>query len=115
MKGMGNMKILLIAVNAKYIHSNPAVFSLKACAGEFEPYITVLEFTINQQPSYILREIYKKKPDVVAFSCYIWNRTIIGEVICDLHKIMPDIDIWAGGPEVSYDGLNVIDEWFLVI
>ncbi len=107
------MKILLIAVNAKYIHSNPAVFSLKACAGEFEPYITVLEFTINQQPSDILREIYKKKPDVVAFSCYIWNRTIIGDVICDLHKIMPDIDIWAGGPEVSYDGLNVIDEWKL--
>lgn len=107
------MNILLVAVNAKYIHSNPAVFSLKSCAGEYEPYVTVLEFTINQQPSYILREIYKKNPDVAAFSCYIWNRSIIGEVICDLHKIMPDLDIWAGGPEVSYDALEVIEEWKL--
>lgn len=107
------MNILLVAVNAKYIHSNPAVFSLKACAGEYESYVDVMEFTINQQASYILSEIYKKRPDVVAFSCYIWNRNIVGEVIADLHKIIPDIDIWAGGPEVSYDALHVIDEWQL--
>lgn len=107
------MNILLVAINAKYIHSNPAVFSLKSCAGEYEPYVKVLEFTINQQASYILREIYKSHPDVVAFSCYIWNRSMIGEVICDLHKIMPDIDVWAGGPEVSYDAFKVIEEWKL--
>ena len=71
------MNILLVAINAKYIHSNPAVFSLKSCAGEYESYVDVMEFTINQQASYILSEIYKKRPDVVAFSCYIWNRNLI--------------------------------------
>lgn len=107
------MRILLVAINAKYIHSNPAVFSLKACAGEYESYVDVAEYTINQQSSYILREIYKKRPDVVAFSCYIWNRSMIAEIISDLHKIMPNIDLWAGGPEVSYDALDVIKEWGL--
>lgn len=107
------MNILLVAVNAKYIHSNPAVYSLRACAGEYQPYVSILEFTINQQPSYLLHEIYKKKPDVVAFSCYIWNREIIGNLISDLNKILPDTDIWAGGPEVSYNASAVIDEWEL--
>lgn len=107
------MKILLVAVNAKYIHSNPAVFSLKACTGEYESYVDVAEFTVNQHPSYILSEIYKRHPDVIAFSCYIWNRNLIAQVIADLHKIMPDTDIWAGGPEVSYDADRVIKEWKL--
>ena len=107
------MNILLAAVNAKYIHSNPAVYSLKSCAEPYSPHVTIREFTINQQPSYILQEIYKMQPDVIAFSCYIWNRSLIGQVICDLHKILPDTDIWAGGPEVSYHALDTIDEWQL--
>ena len=107
------MNILLVAINAKYIHSNPAVFSLKSCAGEYESLVDVMEFTINQQTSYILSEIYKKRPDVVAFSCYIWNRNMVGEIISDLHKIMPNVEIWAGGPEVSYDASDVIKEWKL--
>lgn len=107
------MNILLAAVNAKYIHSNPAVFSLKACAGAYSSHVTVREFTINQQPAYILREIYKLHPDVIAFSCYIWNRSIISQVINDLHKILPDTDIWAGGPEVSYHTMDIIKEWQL--
>ena len=107
------MKILLVAINAKYIHSNPAVFSLKACAGEYESCVDVAEYTINQQPSYILHEIYRKHPDVIAFSCYIWNRSLIAGIISDLHKIMPDTDLWAGGPEVSYDAADVIKEWKL--
>ena len=61
------MHILLVAVNAKYIHSNPAVHSLKSCAGEYAAHISILEFTINQQPFFILQEIYKKHPDVIAF------------------------------------------------
>ena len=77
------MKILLIAINAKYIHSNPAVYSLKACAGEYESDIDIAEFTINQQPSFILREIYEKQPDVAAFSCYIWTREMVGSKISD--------------------------------
>ncbi|MCI9124417.1 MAG: B12-binding domain-containing radical SAM protein [Eubacterium sp.] len=107
------MKILLVAVNAKYIHSNPAVFSLKACAGTYQSYVDVLEFTINQPPSFLLREIYKKHPDVIAFSCYIWNRTIIEQVIKDLRKILPDTDLWAGGPEVSFQAHSIIRLWGL--
>ena len=108
-----DMKILLVAINAKYIHSNPAVYSLKSCTGEYQSHVDIVEFTINQQPSYILREIYKKHPDVVAFSCYIWNYSLIDSIIPDLHNILPDVDIWAGGPEVSYDAPEVIKRWQL--
>lgn len=107
------MKILLVAVNAKYIHSNPAVFSLKACTGKYESYVDVAEYTINQQSSYILHDIYKRYPDVIAFSCYIWNRSMIAGIISDLHKILPETDIWAGGPEVSYNAADVVQEWKL--
>ena len=107
------MKILLVAINAKYIHSNPAVYSLKSCVGEYESHVDIVEFTINQQPSLILREIYKKHPDVIGFSCYIWNYNLIDSIIPDLHNILPDVDIWAGGPEVSYDASEVIKRWKL--
>lgn len=107
------MNILLVAVNAKYIHSNPAVFSLKSCTGEYKSYVDIIEFTINQKPSFILQEIYKRHPDVIAFSCYIWNRSMIDAIIPDLHKIMPDTDIWAGGPEVSYNASEIIQKWQL--
>ena len=105
------MKILLVAINAKYIHSNPAVYSLKSCVGEHESCVDIIEFTINQQSSFILREIYKRHPDVIAFSCYIWNITLIDNIIPDLYKVLPDTDIWAGGPEVSYDAAEVIQKW----
>lgn len=67
------MKILLVAVNAKYIHSNPAIYSLLSYAGNYREFIETAEFTINHRKEYILQEIYKKKPDVLCFSCYIWN------------------------------------------
>ncbi len=107
------MKILLVAINAKYIHSNPAVFSLKACASEYGSLVDIVEFTINQQPAYILQEIYKKAPDVVAFSCYIWNYRLIDSIIFDLHKVLPDADIWAGGPEITYNAEETIRKWQL--
>lgn len=107
------MKILLVAVNAKYIHSNPAVYSLKSCAGKYESRVEIAEFTINQQPAYILQQIYKRQPDVVAFSCYIWNRSMISAIIPDLHKLLPQADIWAGGPEVTYDAAEAIRSWGL--
>lgn len=107
------MNILLIAVSAKYIHSNPAVFSLKSCTGAYSPHVSILEFTINQQPSFMLQQIYKKHPDVIAFSCYIWNRSTIDCLIPDLHKLLPDTDIWAGGPEVSYNAGEIISRWQL--
>ena len=68
------MKILLTAVNAKYIHSNPAVYSLRACAGgDLQPFLEIAEYTINNRKEEILADIYRRKPDVVAFSCYIWK------------------------------------------
>ncbi|MCM1048279.1 MAG: B12-binding domain-containing radical SAM protein [Clostridiales bacterium] len=98
------MKILLIAINAKYIHSNPAVYSLRAYAGEqFAPYIEIAEYTINNRKEEILADIFRRKPDVAAFSCYIWNWSMVSSIIAELPKIMEDMDIWLGGPEVSYN------------
>jgi len=97
------MKILLSAINAKYIHSNLAVYSLKAYAKEYKENIEIAEFTINNQADYILEEIYKRKPKVLCFSCYIWNISIVETVIREFHKLCPDVPIWVGGPEVSYE------------
>lgn len=97
------MKVLLVAVNAKYIHSNLAVYSIKAYAKKYIDHIVLKEFTINNSTEDILRGIYKEEADVVAFSCYIWNISIIAEIIEDMKKIKPDVKIWFGGPEVSYD------------
>ncbi len=97
------MKILLAAINAKYIHSNLAVHSLKASAGEWKEQIEIAEFTINNQPDYILEEVYKRKPDVLMFSCYIWNLTMIEIVMREFHKLCPFVPIWLGGPEVSFE------------
>lgn len=97
------MKILFTAINAKYIHSNLAVYSLKAAAGEYAQAIEIGEYTINLSPDYILAEIYKKKPDVLMFSCYLWNLTMIEEIIAEYHKLCPQVPIWIGGPEVSFE------------
>ena len=97
------MKILLTAINAKYIHSNLAVYALKAAASEYKDCIEIAEFTINNQVDYVLQEIYKKKPDVLMFSCYIWNLAMIEQVIREYHKLCPKVPIWLGGPEVSFE------------
>lgn len=104
------MKILLIAVNAKYIHSNPGLYSMRTFADKYREHIEIAEYTINNLKEYILADIYKKKPDVAAFSCYIWNWTIIQDVIVELHKVLPETSIWVGGPEVSYDAEQVLKE-----
>ena len=97
------MKILLVAVNAKYIHSNLAVYSLKSYASKYKEQIEIAEYTINNYVDDILGDIYKRKPDMVGFSCYIWNISMIDEIARELRKILPDVKIWFGGPEVSYD------------
>ena len=97
------MKILLTAINAKYIHSNLAIYSLRTCAGEYSENVELAEFTINNQKDYILEEIYKKNPDVLCLSCYIWNIDYVESVAKEFHKICPDVPIWVGGPEVSYE------------
>ncbi len=96
-------KILLVAVNAKYIHSNLAVYSLRAAARAYADQIEIAEYTINQQPDQVLGDIYRRQPDVVAFSCYIWNGEMIGELLQELSKVLPQAELWVGGPEVSYD------------
>lgn len=106
------MKFLLVAVNAKYIHSNPAVYSLQAYAGEkLRPYVEVAEYTINNRTEDILADIYLRKPDAVAFSCYIWNWSMIRRIFVELHKLLPQIPIWLGGPEVSFDAEEILERY----
>jgi len=97
------MKILLTAMNAKYIHSNLAVYSLKAYAKAFAEHIVIGEYTINNRADYILEQIYKQKPDVLCISCYIWNISYVEEIIREFHKLCPQVPIWLGGPEVSFE------------
>ena len=97
------MRILLAAVNAKYIHLNLALHSLRQYAKEFTDQIEICEFTINQYQENIIQEIYRKKPDLLAFSCYIWNISQVISVCRTLRILLPDLPIWLGGPEVSFE------------
>lgn len=103
------LKFLLVAINAKYIHSNLAVYSLKASAGADGGCVRIAEYTINNYVDEILSSIYKQRPDVVAFSCYIWNIGMVEELADLLYKAAPGIPIWAGGPEVSYDAPEFLE------
>ena len=104
------MKILLVACNAKYIHSNLAVYDLQAYASDYADHIVLKEYTINQQKDDIMRDIYLEHPEVVCVSCYIWNLSFVKELMADLIKILPGADFWAGGPEVSYDAEKFLTE-----
>ena len=113
-----SMKILLTAINAKYIHSNPAVYSLaayakdKLTAEEKEKcQIEIAEYTINHRTESIIAEIYKKKPDVLNFSCYIWNWEYVQEVMTELHKLLPNVPIYLGGPEVSFTSQEIMEQY----
>ena len=105
------MMFLLAAINAKYIHSNPAVYSLRAFAKEHVPEanVEIGEYTINHQMEQILQDIFRRKPDFVGFSCYIWNISHVLDLVRDLHKVLPDCAIWLGGPEVSYDAVQMLE------
>lgn len=102
--------ILLAAINAKYIHSNLAVYSLKAYAKKYQNQIGLAEYTINQNPDDILKGIYRDHPEVLCISCYIWNISYVKNLIREVHKVLPDTAIWLGGPEVSYDARKVLEE-----
>ncbi len=104
------MRIVLAAVNAKYIHSNLAVYSLRAYAREYRGQIAIAEYTINHRTEDILADLYRRKPDVLAFSCYLWNVRCVREVAEELHKLLPDTALWAGGPEVSYEARQFLEE-----
>ncbi len=102
------MQFLLVALNAKYIHSNPALYSLKSFAGENEKYVEIAEYTINNRIEEILEDIYERKPDVIGFSCYIWNWNMMQDIITEISKLLPHVPIWLGGPEVSYDAEKIL-------
>ena len=95
-------KFLLVAINSKYIHSNLAVYCLKA-ATAYSDKVYIREFTINNQLEDILKNIYLEKPDVIGISCYIWNINCVKELLPELNKLLPGVKIWLGGPEVSYN------------
>ncbi len=108
------MKILLAAINAKYIHSNLAVYSLQAFAAgardEYLQSVEIAEYTINQQVDEILMSLYVKKPDIICFSCYLWNIVYVEQIVRELVKILPRAEIWLGGPEVSYHARKVLEK-----
>ena len=104
------MKILLAACNAKYIHSNLAVYDLKAYSSDYDEHVILREYTINQPKDEILKDIYSSGADVVCFSCYIWNISFVRELIRDLVKILPKTAFWAGGQEVSYEAEKFLTE-----
>lgn len=109
------MKILLTAINAKYIHSNPALYSLRAYAGEMEGReIQIAEYTINHRREDILADLYRHKPDMIAISCYIWNRSMVSLLLPEIPKIMPGVPVWLGGPEVSYDAEEILEKFPMV-
>lgn len=95
-------RIILAACNAKYIHSNLAVYNLKAFAGSYGDKVLLREYTINQHKDEILRDLYMAQPEIICFSCYIWNISFVEELLGDLRKILPDTFLWTGGPEVSF-------------
>ncbi len=109
------MQFLLVAVNAKYIHTNPALYSLRAYAGkELIPFVSMAEYTINNRVEEVLGSLYLKDPDVIGFSCYIWNFHFIQELLRELPKVLPETEIWLGGPEVSFDGQEALKKFPMV-
>ncbi len=104
------MKFLLVAVGSKYIHSNLAVRSLMAYARAkgMSDWVEAAEYTINQNRGDILADIYRRRPDAVGFSCYIWNISMVRALAADLHRLLPGTELWLGGPEASYDGEGLL-------
>ena len=104
------MKIVLAAVNAKYIHSNLAVYSLSAYGKTLGAQAEIAEYTINQQKDEILKSLFRKRPDVLCISCYIWNISYVEALISDLSKVLPQTELWLGGPEVSYRAVSMLEK-----
>lgn len=105
--------IVLAAINAKYIHSNLAIHSLRAYAVQAEEEmqaIQIREYTINQPFADILKDIYKSQPGFLGLSCYIWNRSLVDSLLVEIRKILPETWIWVGGPEVIYDAVRYLED-----
>lgn len=102
------MKNLLVSMNSKYIHGSLGVWYLKAAAKAHNIEVELLNCTINDSMDRVLARIYKEKPDVLAFSCYIWNIEQILWLCSNIKKILPNTFIILGGPEVSFDTSEII-------
>lgn len=96
-------------MNSKYIHASPSPWFLKACCGPECGEVGVAEYTINDDPGAVLSQIYGEKPDVAAFSCYIWNIGLVLQLVTDLKKVLPQLKIILGGPEVSFDAPEILE------
>lgn len=105
------MKVLLVAINAKYIHTNPAVYLLRANAGRFRNNVKIREFTINQSLDDVLQGIVEEKPDFIGFSCYIWNIDMVKKLIRECKKLLPDTLLWLGGPEAEAGAESLLLEY----
>ena len=106
------MKYLLAAINAKYIHSSPAVWLLRdSVPAPLRSLAHIAEYTINEYPAEILAKIYREKPDLLALSCYIWNERTVDWLLPELAKILPDTAIWLGGPEVCYNAEEILRKY----
>lgn len=103
------MKVLLVAINAKYIHTSLSVRSLKAYSGADNAEIA--EYTINERSEDILRSIYEKKADAVLFSCYIWNIEMCLDIADMLKKVSADTTVIFGGPEVTFDDVEYMERY----
>ncbi|KHD35636.1 radical SAM protein [Clostridium acetobutylicum] len=101
-------KVLLTAINSQFIHSNLAVRYLKAYAKELDLQIKIREFSINDRLERIFEEIMYEKPDIVGFSCYIWNGEYVDKLSNLIKRVDENIQIFYGGPEVSFDCREVL-------
>lgn len=108
---MPERKCLLVGINAKYIHLNPAIHSLKYSVPEpLRSSVEIAEYTINHVYEQILMDIFCKKPDMIGISCYIWNMSVAKRLCKDLAKVIPEVPVWLGGPEAAYAGDELFDE-----
>lgn len=104
------MKILLTTLNSKYVHTNLALKYLYSVVAEADLDVEMQEFTINNEKDYVFGEILRGGYDLVCFSCYIWNIEQTRELAANLKKACPELKILLGGPEVSYDSIDFMDE-----
>ena len=104
------MKTLLVSINSKFIHTNMAVRYLKANC-DFD--VSIKEYTIKDEVSFISKDILIEKPEIISFSCYIWNISLIKEIIKKIKAELPETIIIIGGPEVSYEYDDYLWEGFV--
>jgi radical SAM superfamily enzyme YgiQ (UPF0313 family) len=104
------LKVLLVGLNAKYIHSSLALYSIRAACHDAGQEVEVLEYTINQEFFYILGDIAGREPALVGIACYIWNREMVLKITAALKKALPEVRIFLGGPEASGDATAILQQ-----